>query len=353
MHGHDQQPLEHLLEITADWAAPRPGSPVVGAPERVLIVGMPRSGSTFLARALARTADTSYFEEPDNGDRSVSACRGLRNRGLQPALLVDEECGQLERCFAGAFVPARRRDRVRTRIAKRLSAPYAGARRVMCADPARTELPLRLRAALAVAPWRVSLPPRRSHVVKTVHMALSVDWLRSRFDVRLVVTRRHPLDILASWISLDICPVRHGWQMLSLGDLGAIAERFGAPPPPFAETDRAAPAVRAWVIGLLATGIERAITDHPDIVVADHEVVCREPVSELRHIARQVGLQWSDDAEQFVIGSNRPGSGYATQRVASTLPGSWRTRLEPAAIADATRVLREFPWSVRYDGIHD
>jgi len=349
--GVDHSTLARILGIEA-VGAPEPPAAVPPAgppPARVLIVGLPRSGSTFLQRALARTAGVSVVEEPDNADRRISACRAVRGQGLQPALRVDDPCPSLAACFAGAFDEATAVDRRRRALAERVAAPSRANRRVRCADTQRPALPWRLRAGMRLAPLRTGSGATATRLVKTVHMALSVDWLLRHTGARAVVTRRHPLDVLASWRSLGINPVRHGWHLLCRDAPEGVAERFGAPPPPTGVLD-STPVV-AWVVGLLMSGIEQALHDHPHLVVADHEIICRDPSSEVRHVARQVGLVWTDAAEEFVRASNSPGVGYTTTRVAATLPGSWRDRLEPDEIAEAREVLARFGWAARYDGL--
>ena len=99
------------------------------------------------------------------------------------------------------------------------------------------------------------------------------------------------------------------------------------------------------------SGVEEAIRDHPEIVIADHEILCRDPVGEMRHVARQLGLVWTSQAEDFLDRSNRPGEGYTVRRVASSLPGSWRTKIDPADADEARRMLVRFPWTARYADI--
>jgi len=49
------------------------------------------------------------------------------------------------------------------------------------------------------------------------------------------------------------------------------------------------------------------------------------PVAGFQRLYDLYGMAWTSDAEAFLQSRDRPGSGYVTKRVASTVPGNWRT----------------------------
>ena len=70
-----------------------------------------------------------------------------------------------------------------------------------------------------------------------------------------------------------------------------------------------------------------------------HEDLCRQGVTGLEALAEDLGLAWTDKAAQFVAESNKPGTGYATSRVAAELPEIWRERLSTDQVSEIRRVL--------------
>jgi hypothetical protein len=56
-----------------------------------------------------------------------------------------------------------------------------------------------------------------------------------------------------------------------------------------------------------------------------------------------LGLSWNHAAEEYVHASNRPGTGFTTNRVARDQPKRWRERLTPIEVREIRRVLESFP----------
>jgi len=337
------------LEALVGEAKPQSDDVVVTRPQRVAIMGIPRSGSTWLHQTLSHTAGVSSVREPDNTDHFPAALRALRGIGIHPLVASDDECQQLRRCFDAAFGSPVRWSKSRASIGKRLMRPYGGALRRVMVDTAPVKIPLRLRTAALISPPGSSPQQTPTRLVKTVHMALSMEWFIKNYAPTIVVTRRNPLDVLASWISLDINPVGIEWTRLCRPEISEWLDQRGLPQQP--NVHRESLTAMAWVIGVLMSGIAEAIVDHPEIVIADHEILCRDPVGEMRHVARQLGLIWTPEAEEFLHSRNRPGAGYDVRRVAAKVPGSWREKLDPDVVATARAMFVQFPWTARYADI--
>jgi hypothetical protein len=99
----------------------------------------------------------------------------------------------------------------------------------------------------------------------------------------------------------------------------------------------------AWQIGFLLAAQAAAVDEAPSVQVVDHGWLCESPAERIESVARASGLVWTDDARDFVLRSNRAGSGYEARRIASQEPGRWRTRLSRTQIEDAVAVLHQFP----------
>jgi hypothetical protein len=330
----------------AEAAAPSPVAMPTFASPHVLIVGVPRSGTTWVGRALALTRDAEYLHEPDNTSCSPYAYVAKRGLGAYPCLRSGAEAPAYARCWEAAFDGTQPAVGWRAHLVDALleRASPAVTRRVLGADP---QLPLPARVGLALARPQAGAGAHR--IVKSVHAALSVEWIAVRWKPRLLLIRRHPLDVLASWLALGLDAFLHDDDRL-LGDRVSDdqLDRLGATAPPRSQ-DRVSRA--AWLIGVLVSAVEAASRAVPQAQVVDHEVLCRDPLGELRWTARNCGLDWTDDADWFVDDSNQPGTGEALHRVAAAVPGGWRRRLEPEAVQAAQRVLRPFAISARYDGL--
>lgn len=313
----------------------------------ILVVGIPRSGTTWVARVLARTDGAVYLEEPDNHFRRPYAFRSKRRmrRGEYPALSpgdVAEEYAALWR-LALTTEPARvgLRERARRRVGDRLLAS-AKAGEVSAAIAARSPASARLRVV-----ERLALPERAPlggvHlVVKSVYASLALEWIADAFRPQVVVVIRHPLNVVSSWRSL-------GWlertrdDMLDELDRRAqlgLAEALGVEPP----GSGASPFARAaWLAGALTCGLVATAARHPDWHVVSHEQVSGQAHERLAALADHLGLRWTSEVDAMLDDLDRPGSGFEIARDKRDLADVWRRRLTPEQAQTASQVLERFP----------
>ena len=209
-------------------------------------------------------------------------------------------------------------------------------------SPTQRSERIRLRLAGQLSVPRHADPPVAHNVVKSVRVTFAIDWLRECWDPVVVLCMRHPLDVLASRLTVHALaagrpadPVMRQYAM----------EEFGVGVPEREDSVTWA----AWATGLMMSAVDRARFGDPPPVIADHERICADPVGELRALTETVGLEWSPDVEKFVVESNRPGTGYELTRVAADQPGKWKTVLTRDEAARAIEALAPFPVAERYE----
>jgi hypothetical protein len=282
--------------------------------------------------------DPSLFPlmEPDNESRSAPAIWGKRRSGRFPVLSPGDGDAELRWLWSWILDGAPQSDRLKM-SAPVLRAVRPGGRRRFYQG--RVSPLMQLAGVLGTRPPRRRAPALdgRRLLVKTVHLPLAVEWLASEFDVDVLVLLRHPANVLASWISLDLND-----QFARLDQQPSIRHRIdelGTIPPP--GTD---PLERlVWQIGVLMLGLEEAAAAHPGWVVRTHEELCVEPAVQFRRLYAELGLTWTEGAERYLSNNDRPGEGFPTQRVASDQPDAWKARLTPAQVESLRRVLSRFP----------
>lgn len=300
---------------------------------RVLVLGVPRSGTTWVGEALGRTSGSSYVHEPD-GTSDPFSFRAKFSQHFDPILDPRDEAPDLERLWQGAFAGGARPNSVRGRIARR-------AFRRVTSEQKRAALlhghfTPRLRIAYSMAMPRVATDADNV-VVKSVNAALCAEWITTRWDPRVVVVSRDPRNVLSSWLSL-------GWNgpdPVHYRALGDIAEqRWGAKAPP---PDAPTLARAAATVATLSLALRDALRRNDDWLQVTHEALCADPVPRLVQLAAALGLTWSPEAEAYVVESDRPGVGYRTERVASEQADRWQERLSPEQLALIDSVLAQFP----------
>jgi hypothetical protein len=302
----------------------------------VLVVGLPRSGTTWTARVLGAGPGARVVMEPDNEKTSAPAISAKRGLGRYPVLAPGDQARAYRRLWTWALGGAPRSTALR--LADRV---------LREADDSELEasvsgrMPARLRVSGALARLGLSHVTSESSpdrtVAKSVHACLAVEWIANELSSDVVVVRRHPANVLASWIELDLPDSDRGLEQHP-----AVQSRFVKPwglsaPGPTA-LERA-----AWQIGLMSCVLEDACARNPRWHVRSHEALCGEPAQEFGRLYRDTGLEWSAHVEEVLSAGERPGSGFSLHRRSSELAESWRTRLGESEVSVLRRVLAGFP----------
>lgn len=316
--------------------------PTTLAPMRsILVLGLPRGGTTWVGRALAATPGTAYVHEPD-GVHEPFAFRARTRDGVTqyPAASIGENLPEHRRLWHGAFAGGRPAGTLRDRVARRA---YAGVPAEVRRDARETgKYPLRLRVALSAAVPLAARTDVENVVVKSVNGALAADWLADTFDPAVVIVTRDLRNVVASWRAIGLGAP--GWDVYD--DIRAEAARRWEVDIPA----KGGPVERtATLCSVLLLALHDSARRHPDWKWIVHEDSTQDPEGTLERTATDLGLTWSSAAREFVAASNRPGTGYATNRVAEDLPDQWKSRLDPADVVVIEQVLDRFPsrlWDV-------
>jgi Sulfotransferase family len=302
---------------------------------RVLVVGLPRSGTTWISRVLSAPSGVGLVHEPDNQwavPYAHQVKRELRGRWY-PRLRPGDCATGLENLWRHAFgletqAPGWQRA---LRWCRRAAAhrPFISALRR--GDQQRAVLQggkisprLALAEALAVP---ISAPDRSSLVVKSVFSALSVEWIAYKWPVNVLVVMRGSYNVLSSWDRL--WPASPDEAMLDLDSdtVTRLSETAGIPVPANSSSWMAR---SACLYGLLMSELMSAAQRHPEWHLVWHESLAAEPREQLRDVAERVGLPWTSDSERALEQMNRPGVG---------TPDAWRGRLTPSQIEAIDSVL--------------
>jgi Sulfotransferase family len=313
---------------------------------RIIVVGIPRSGTTWVATMLAHAQRTTLVPEPDNHNKHPFALRAKRPLpgGFHTALDRHEEAPAYERLWREAFgehgssyTPSEVRREALARRLVRGAGDFAVRRSFM--RPASVDPRLRLAEALAV-PRR---PPAQAEhqIVKSVYAALSLEWLAARLDAQFVIVLRDLVNVVSSWVELDWVGAPPDEDELAVSDpplLERLGLESGLPAMPAQGVARV-----TWLLGLLSLSLRRAADAHRDWHAVRHEELIEEPARRFRELAVRLGLEWSAEADAAVAATDAPGSRFAIKRSAATLPDVWRSRLSADQVAQIRKVIDALP----------
>lgn len=296
----------------------------------ILVIGPPRSATTWVGGVLGAAPGTESVHEPDNEVQIPYALKAKAGLNRFPVLGAGHRVpAPYERLWEDAFAgrsygkgPAWAASKTLLKRSTRVEQ-----RAAFCSpDAPRLSAKLKAVARLARPPRTPATAPRA--IVKTVNSVFALEWLIARFDPHVVVVQRHPFEVVASWKEL-------GWNDCNVDRDPAVRTKYLDPldvPPP---RPGAGPLTRAaWQIGLSFAAVALATKDRPDHVRAEHEDLCVDPAARFRPIFDKLALEWSPSVESYIEAQNRPGTGTTPARVARDQIGRWRKRLSADEVTE-------------------
>jgi hypothetical protein len=294
---------------------------------RIVVTGVPRSGTSWVSGILATAPHTAVVNEPDYPDYP-SGDFSVEELGVYPVLAPRSPAPRYELmwdvAFSGGFP-----DQPLTRRAGK----------ALVALPQSVRLPIVRTAARMVRRMR---PPPDNCVVKTVHAQFAIEWIAARYHPIVIVVRRNLLSVIGSWLQLGFVPYAIPTPF-ELADHPVIKHEYLEP----LSLDSPAPNTPmlhqvAWHVGLLSLGLERGIARHPDWIVVSHEELCQRPLEGFHELFSRSGLSWTGAVERELHRLDKPGSGVVPQRVARDRIDSWKATLSAQQVDEATRILQPF-----------
>jgi hypothetical protein len=278
---------------------------------RVALLGVPRSGTTWLANVLSAHPSVRLVNEPENRLLDVLGWLGTGRLGVVPALAPGDSAREYRTMWAVALAggwPEEGAGARASALLRRVAVREALPRRVRgLALRGAGELAARHRQAVPVV------------LVKSVRTGFTLDWVAAEFDPSLLVVWRHPLNVVSSWLHQE-------WGTSRLNEPLQLRERFADTalwPPP---TDHVA--ATAWTVCAHLTILLESVARHPEALVVNHEHTALDPERATGAVLDWIGLDTTAAVSTFIAENDRPGEGFAIQRRAHAEPAVWRARLD-------------------------
>jgi Sulfotransferase family len=312
---------------------------------RTLVVGVPRSGTTWVSRVLSAPAGVALVHEPDNHYTQPYAFRVKRSLPgrFHPRLVPGDRAPAYERLWRSAFGleplgprPRLTLNRIRRTTASRIfgHGQDRDQQHKALMRPGRIPPRQALAEALAVPE---EPPPCSSLIVKSVYAALALEWITESCPAGVLVVLRGPYNVLSSWEGLWLRV--SGTELLDQLDVEtvtALAESAQLDPP----RPHSSPLARsAFLYGLLTHELISALKRHPEWHSVWHESLAADPAGQFPRLAEGLGLPWTEESIRALAEMDRSGTGYETHRVTSETSDAWRERLTQSQIEEIDSVL--------------
>lgn len=286
--------------------------------KRVVISGLPRSGTSWTGKALSLTRGFTYYREPDNSD-FVAGAPGPAYWNLY--LRAGDEhpvyCPHIERALSGE-------------VANNftLFEDYG---------PIVRHMPARLRGIAEL--WPALYLRKPNVLVKLIRSSLALEWIAGRYpESRIVSLVRHPVGQFESYR-------KQGWEPADptglLTDERLVADHLA----PFVEHIRTARSFweRAGAFwGAVNLVVYRQAQAGGAHSIVPFEWLCRDAPSHMRLLYDRLDLSWTAKAEAFVSAERgrTDGDPYSLDRDSRAQIDKWRNSVSQRDI-DACRAFAE------------
>lgn len=191
------------------------------------------------------------------------------------------------------------------------------------------------------AQWALARRRRRRVVIKEVN-PFAAHWLLESFRPRCLVLIRHPAAVADSFRRLD-------WSgRQDMAEARRFLEAAGIQPPTVNEQDFWS--VQGLVQGAALTALARLEGTGERVRLVQYEELCADPEARFRELAEWAGLEWTPALDQRLRSTSQATAGrddaYDTHRDTRAMPLVWRSRVSVDEARRLRRTLAEFnlPW---------
>ncbi len=313
----------------------------------ILIVGLPRSGTTWVGEVLSSAQRATYIFEPDNEGLSPIAWLCKQDMHRFPYLTAGDDapeylrmwrtvlCGDVWSWYAnvalGLWVRRvlKRKPALESHMGEKSGLQYIDekmhwvgkASLVQPYDASRHRLLAGMARRLLVN--GDGMQPRRRVIVKSVHASLSVEWIAARFAVRPVIVLRNPYSLYASYQRMRL---PDGYRnLLFQPSLQRDWGQFVQQPSPMLMREQEDPV--AFQIMCMYKIMETQFARHPEWTVISHDRFCVNPHADYGRLFEDLNLAWSETTDKKIDTLNTPGKDFDPRRVSKDQPHKWRSEL--------------------------
>jgi hypothetical protein len=294
----------------------------------VLIVGIPRSGTTWQFNTLCQAPDVVPVFEPDNEALNPFAIYYKHGQHRFPSIPAKSDEKRQEQFWSIVFqggwkfnlfnrmVKAFYLRDIR-RIEKEIE---SNSGQIIQSNDLIEYIDALQLVKPVLGPWLLKKTDRllrqnahdRRVIVKSVHCARQLKWINQLFQPKIVIILRRLPNLIASYIRLELNDSVRGIE---------ASPRYASE---VNKLSRKATLIEEQLLHKMiiqACELTRSLIDFKEMVpqarLIQHEEACLDPEAHFRDLFQQLSLQWNQNVAQQIILANRPGSGFTPMRNAA------------------------------------
>ena len=309
----------------------------------ILIVGLPRSGTTWIGEVLTSAPGVRYLFEPDNEGISPLAWYCKKKLHRFPYLMPSDESNEYFRLWRAVFhgkdrtwflnnlmglLFRKKAPELEAYIGDKSGFVYLDKRMHRVVEGRINayrvdDHPLNAYFIRQILSHGFVSQQRSNFVVKSVHAVLSVGWICNYFPIKVVFVLRNPYSLYASYKRMKL---PDGFRSLfNQETLQRDLHCF------FPEEENILPKSQeeniAFQIMLMYKIIEQHLIQNPEWFFVSHDRLCILPHDGFQQIFDKLNFDWSHKTITKINASNENGVGFYPKRVTNQQPFRWKSEL--------------------------
>lgn len=319
---------------------------------KILLVGVPRSGTTWTAEILSTAKDTCYIHEPDNTKHSFVADKIYKKLHRMP--YVDENYSDIkfynywDKVFNKRLLPDNLTSALFLLFLSELSKKIVG--KSFAFQPAfainKKNYPTNAqRYKQFIKSWKgwYYKSKHSTRILKVNLSGLMLPYFVKNFNPKIVIVLRHPANIISSYLKLDMADAdRNILQqeqlvrdylipyMDEINKLNKPLEKMGL---------QVAVHYYIW----------EKQSEKFDWTMIKHEDLCVEPEKKFQKLFEKLRLTWNQDSIDEINKHNNEGDGYNTYRKSSSLVNKWKKSLSLEQVEQIKKGYSVLPLKIKYE----
>jgi len=272
--------------------------------KKILLVSLPRSGSSWIATILANAENSYLVYEPDNIKVTLRAIFLKKYIKVYPFLKADDKEKKYYKLFNFVF--------------NDLKYPKNICREFLHINGQKVLR--RLTGKRSVQLFRYSEGNPKIKIVKSVHCGLALEFLMGNFEFQPVILLRHPASLARSFLSMDLIEAGEDFSTYK-----GLFEDFGLD-----QNDTGLKNIKSslnrigFKIGLFYSYFSRMIEKYPGIILIRHEDFLDDPENAFAELYAKLGLNWSTRVTDFIHSTDNHGTGFQINRERAKEKDKWR-----------------------------
>lgn len=296
--------------------------------DNIILLGVPRSGSSWLSEILTYKNEIRLVHEPDN--ELISFFGLYHKKGLHRFPYIDPKKSnpRVENLFG---IPFKRKiyetGSIRNELIMKLY-NYSKERLDTIFEEQGSASPKQLIGSDFLIRLLIGNQHHQRVLLKSVHGLLLLPYLKEKLSFTPVILQRHPLNVFSSYIKLNLPDGNR-----SLFRQKELLNTYGISSPKDI-SEKSFNYKCGYQLGVFRKITQSYKTDQKlsGTLFLEYEKIIKDPYQEIQILCKDLSIKYTSELESYMKSKFKAGEGFETNRVLTNQHQIWKKRLSKEQI---------------------